>query len=52
MSHQASCAGYLGTHHFSDRFDNNVSVKALGFLWIAFFMSLFIMDVHLSDSFT
>lgn len=53
MSHQASSAGlsYLGTHHFPDWFDNNVSVKGLLFFfcWVLF-VSLFILDEHLSHS--
>lgn len=41
MSHQASSAGlsYLGTHHFPDWFDNNVSVK--GLLFAGCFLYLF-----------
>lgn len=47
MSHRASSAGlsYLGTHHFPDWFDDNVSVKGLLFAG-CFFVSLSIVDVH------
>ncbi len=50
MSHQASSARlhYLDTHHFSDWFDNNESVRGLLFAGCLLYL-FYIMDAHLPN---